>query len=426
VIDQSSINARARSSFASLLADRGLNTVKIAHAKISSDKRDIQSHLRLALPPTNKPASDGPRVAEFFAGIGLVRQALEQVGFNVVFANDIEPVKALLYSANFDSSHFVLDDIRNVTGADIPDIELATASFPCTDLSLAGNRNGLAGSQSGMFWEFARVIEEMETRRPPLILLENVLGFATSHGGKDMADAISRLNELGYSCDILVVDALWFLPQSRQRMFIVGSKVPLTKESDWTTTKLRPRWIRDFARKNSNLRIHATPLVPPPSSKQSIGKYVERIQSADSRWWSADRVIRFRESLSSLQAKRLQLIIASPSTSWTTAYRRTRNGKAVWEIRADSVSGCLRTSRGGSSRQAVVEAGRGEFRVRWMTAREYARLQGAPNFEIGTFAENSAILGFGDAVCVPAVEWVAVNYLKPMLDRLATDRFQDA
>src|SRR6516165_9567643 len=105
------------------------------------------------------------RAAEFFAGIGLVKLALEQEGFEVVFANDVDPRKHRIYSANFDSSHFVLDDIRNLRGADIPDIDLATASFPCTDLSLAGNRAGLAGKESGMFWEFARVLGEMGARR---------------------------------------------------------------------------------------------------------------------------------------------------------------------------------------------------------------------------------------------------------------------
>jgi DNA (cytosine-5)-methyltransferase 1 len=110
----------------------------------------------------------------------LVRLALENEGFEVVFANDIEPSKGAMYAANFDASHFVLDDVRRVRGADVPCVDLATASFPCTDLSLAGCRAGLGGTQSGMFWEFARVLEEMGGRRPRAVLLENVVGFATS------------------------------------------------------------------------------------------------------------------------------------------------------------------------------------------------------------------------------------------------------
>ena len=73
-----------------------------------------------------------------------------------------------------------------------------------------------------MFWEFARVLKEMGKRRPSVIMLENVPGFATSQGGRDLRDAIARLNELGYTCDVLAVNASHFVPQSRLRMFIIG------------------------------------------------------------------------------------------------------------------------------------------------------------------------------------------------------------
>lgn len=357
-----------------------------------------------------------PRAAEFFAGIGLVRSALEQEGFRVVFANDIEPAKAKLYAANFNAADFVLGDVRRVSGSSIPDIELATASFPCTDLSLAGNRVGLSGKQSGMFWEFARVIEEMGKRRPPVVLLENVLGFASSHNGKDMADAIARLNSLGYRCDVLVVDASWFLPQSRTRMFIVGSSLPSTWGGVGRESSLRPAWVGDFVKSHPELAMHAMPLEDPTRTETTIADYVERMHHVDVRWWDAARRGRFLRSLSPLQAARIKALRSGTRLSWATAYRRTRGGVAVWEIRADSISGCLRTARGGSSKQAVVEAGRDDVRVRWMTAVEYARLQGAPDFKLDSAKENAAMFGFGDAVCVPAVAWIARSYLRPLLN----------
>ena len=97
------------------------------------------------------------RVAEFFAGMGLVRTALEQSGFRVVFANDISPVKLAIYAANHGAEDFALCDISNLSGGNVPGIDLATASFPCTDLSVAGGRAGLAGSESGLFWQFTRI-----------------------------------------------------------------------------------------------------------------------------------------------------------------------------------------------------------------------------------------------------------------------------
>jgi DNA (cytosine-5)-methyltransferase 1 len=352
--------------------------------------------------------------AEFFAGIGLVRAALAEAGIRVTWANDIEPVKAHLYSANFPDEDYFVGDIRSVAGGDLPAIDLATASFPCTDLSLAGWRRGLAGSQSGMFWEFARIIEEMEKRRPRAVLLENVPSFATSHGGRDLHDAIERLNELGYSCDIFHVDARHFVPQSRPRLFIVGLQTPVG-ERLIRPDALRSRYIVEFRLRNPHLAMHAFPLHLPPPDPRTLADIVERVPPDAAEWWDERRSGQFLASLSPLQAERLNQLRKGPKT-WRTAYRRTRNNTAVWEIRPDPISGCLRTARGGSSKQALVEAGEGSVRLRWMTGREYARLQGVGDeFAFDGLSRNKVMFGFGDAVCVPVVAWIACTYLGPVL-----------
>ncbi|MDQ1439160.1 MAG: (cytosine-5)-methyltransferase 1 [Acidimicrobiaceae bacterium] len=365
--------------------------------------------------PPKRPKPQPPlRAAEFFAGIGLVRSALSEAGVEVAWANDIEPIKAQMYGANFGLEHYVLGDVREVTGDDLPPVDLATASFPCTDLSLAGWRRGLAGEDSGMFWEFARVLDEMATRRPAAVLLENVSGFATSHGGRDMHDVVQRLNELGYSCDVFQVDAKHFVPQSRPRLFIVGTTTPVGDHPFWPDA-LRPQYLVDFATRNPLLDLHAFPLHLPAPDTRTLADVVERVPPESDMWWDDDRSQRFIDSLSPLQAERLRQL-QHGETTWRTAYRRTRNGVAVWEIRADSISGCLRTARGGSSKQALVEAGGGRVAVRWMTGREYARLQGVPDdFDLGGLSRNKAMFGFGDAVCVPVVAWIARSYLLPVL-----------
>jgi DNA (cytosine-5)-methyltransferase 1 len=361
------------------------------------------------------------RVAEFFAGIGLVRRALEQEGFKVVFANDIEESKQAMYARNFDASVFILDDIRNIKGKCIPEIDLATASFPCTDLSLAGNRAGLNGKESSMFWEFARVIEEMgKVRRPRAILLENVVGFATSREGKDMAAAIQRLNELGYCCDVFTIDARMFLAQSRPRLFIVGCKETCA-DQETDPSWLRPAWIHEFVKKHRSLSIQLIPLGPPQPTKNALQDHVERLSEDDERWWDAERLGRFMSSLSPIQSERLEVLRTMPGTKWATAYRRTRNGRPMWEIRADGISGCLRTAKGGSGKQALVEARNGAVRVRWMTAKEYASLQGAPNFRLDGTRRNDALSAFGDAVCVPVIAWIAREYLRALLENSVAD-----
>jgi DNA (cytosine-5)-methyltransferase 1 len=359
------------------------------------------------------------RAAEFFAGIGLVRTALEPAGIEVVWANDIDRVKRDAYAANHDARDFVLADIRTVAGTDLPrDIELATSSFPCVDLSLAGNRVGLAGGQSGMFWEFARVLEEMDAARPSVVLLENVHGFATSHGGRDLADALARLSSLGYSCDVFAVDARHFVPQSRLRMFIVGVRGELPEAALRGVPPLsdvRPYWVQRIHQEHQRCGMHFLRLPALPQGPKDLSGVVQRIGSTDPRWWPQERVAAVIRSLSPVQAQRLAALREGKARAWRTAYRRTRNGVAVWELRRDAISGCLRTTGGGSSKQALLEIGNGVVRARWMTPLEYARLMGAGSYKMRAGTPNQALYGFGDAVVVDVVRWIADNYLLPVL-----------
>ena len=135
--------------------------------------------------------------AEFFAGIGLMRIGLENAGWEIALANDIDRDKWQMYRDHFgETGEFIVEDIHKLKPAQVPTVGLATASFPCNDLSLAGARHGLAGEQSSAFWGFVDILKAMkcERRLPPLVLLENVTGFLTSHGGQDFEDALLALN----------------------------------------------------------------------------------------------------------------------------------------------------------------------------------------------------------------------------------------
>ena len=115
--------------------------------------------------------------AEFFAGIGLMRIGLENAGWRVAFANDIDEDKWQMYKDHFgDTGEFVVGDIHKLKSSQIPSVGLATASFPCNDLSLAGVRYGLAGAQSSAFWGFVDILKGTRRERHPhpLIQLKNV------------------------------------------------------------------------------------------------------------------------------------------------------------------------------------------------------------------------------------------------------------
>ncbi len=193
-----------------------------------------------------------PKVAEFFSGIGLMRLGLERTGWHVVFANDIDPQKCDIYRQNFgDDGHLSPTDINQLHGDDVPDCTLATASFPCNDLSLAGKYAGLRGQRSGTFFAFTRLLREMGARKPRLVLIENVPGFLNSHGGDDLAAAVGELNNLGYCCDAFMIDAADFVPQSRKRLFIVGSQGDAARRdrrsvADTPESSVRPRRLLKF------------------------------------------------------------------------------------------------------------------------------------------------------------------------------------
>ncbi|MCK9248622.1 MAG: DNA (cytosine-5-)-methyltransferase [Solirubrobacteraceae bacterium] len=358
-----------------------------------------------------------PRVLELFAGIGLARMGLEAAGFAVAWSNDVEPTKRAMYDAQFGDAGdhaFVLGDIGAIDADDLPgDLSLAWASSPCTDLSLAGGRTGLAGTQSGAFWHVVRLLRDMGDAMPGVVVLENVTGLATSHGGDDLSAAIRALNDLGYSVDVLAIDARRFVPQSRPRLFVVGTTDP-PADADEPRSELRPDWLR-WVFDDPSLRTHRAPLPTPPAPlTRGLGDLVEDVPPDDPRWWDDDRTAAFVDSLSSTQLARIDALRREPGATYRTAYRRTRRGIAVWEVRPDDVSGCLRTARGGSSKQAVVRLDADAVRVRWMTPREYARLMGAPDYDLGTVRPNQALFGFGDAVVVPAVRWLAEHYLMPL------------
>lgn len=363
--------------------------------------------------------TDKRTVAEFFAGIGLMRMGLEQAGWRVVWANDIDEDKLAMYRGHFrdDESHFHLGDVHEVAAYDIPNVSLATASFPCNDLSLAGARRGLAGQHSSAFWGFVNAIDNMGRRRPTLVMLENVPGFLTSHDGNDFRDACLALNELGYTVDAFQIDASLFVPQSRQRLFIVGKREKSRSERveetpSFYASQCRPPALADFILWNPDINWSIRALPKIPRSETCLSDVLEDLPANSAHWWSRDRAEYLLSQMSDKHRAMADSMIQGRQTTCGTVFRRVRHGRSMAELRTDGIAGCLRTPRGGSGRQILFVAGRGRFAVRLLTPRECARLMGADDFQIAV-PMNQALFGFGDAVCVPVIRWIAENYLTP-------------
>jgi DNA (cytosine-5)-methyltransferase 1 len=261
----------------------------------------------------------------------------------------------------------------------------------------------------------------MGKRRPPLVLLENVAGFLTSNDGNDFRDALLALNELGYAVDAFIIDASRFVPQSRQRLFVVGSKAAANTLRDAPRTfmqsDVRPPALADFIFMNPEIGWAVRPLPALPPSTKKLVDIIEDVPLNSELWWSRDRCDYLLNQMSEKHRAEAERMMKGSKWAYGTVFRRVRNGRSMGELRTDGIAGCLRTPRGGSGRQILFCAGRGQYRVRLLTPRECAHLMGAEQYKINV-PLNQALFGFGDAVCVPVIEWIARHYLNPVLDEM--------
>ncbi len=362
-------------------------------------------------------------VSEYFAGIGLVRLGLENAGWNILFSNDFNPQKHEMYAAYFKDAehHYSQESIFDLNPDDIPDTTLATASFPCIDLSLAGDRDGLAGKHSSAFWGLIRILEEKGDKKPALVLLENVPGWLTSNKGNDFRIAIQAMNNLGYACDVYSLDAARFGPQSRLRIFVIGVRTETINANIYSLLQrpnsLDVKAVKDAVLANSDLRWNFLDTPEPPIVPTTLSEIVEEMDENDPRWWSQIETDRHLLMMTPLHRERVEKLAIGEEWNYLTMYRRRRQGQTRAEVRNDDRAGCLRTAGGGSSRQMIVAGCRGLIKIRHMTPREYARLQGAP--EDYPLPNNTiqALTGFGDAVSVPVIAWVAEHILNPLIEQ---------
>lgn len=370
-------------------------------------------------------------VCEFFAGIGLARLGLERAGWSVVLSNDIDPTKQAMYESHFGKSpHYVCDDIRALARRSerTPDAMLAHASFPCTDLSLAGGRRGIHAGESAAFWGFMDWLEAKGDARPPLVLLENVLGFLTSNQGADFHSALEALAQLGYTLDPFAVDAAHFVPQSRPRLFVVGKRgvdaLPKLEVDELDPSALRPQRLLRTMRAMPDLPWALVQLGElPPYGVHRLESVVEDVAAESDEWWSNERAEYLLNQMSDKHRATADAMIAGEQWSYGAVFRRVRKGRSMAELRVDGLAGCLRTPKGGSGRQILFAAGGGEYRVRLVNAGECARLMGAAEFKVQTTL-NKALFGFGDAVCADVMQWIAEQYLNALADELAASVYR--
>ena len=372
---------------------------------------------------------------EFFAGGGMARAGLGP-GWRCRFANDFDAMKVAAYAANWGRADIRLSDVATLTLADLPAeaVDLAWASFPCQDLSLAGEARGLGGerddarTRSGTFWPFWRLIRALAgAGRPPrAIVLENVLGCLTSRGGRDFAAIAAALAGADYRFGALVLDAVHFVPQSRPRVFFIGIRAGEAIPDALTAGGPRPGWhpaalVGAQAAASAEAKANWIWWRPPaPAARNAALADLVEDEPAGVAWHTAAQTERLLGLMTPVNRDKVAQAARSGRRMVGAVYRRTRPGedgapRQRAEVRFDDLSGCLRTPAGGSSRQTLLIVAGERIRSRLLSARESARLMGLDDGYILPARYNDAYHLCGDGVCVPVVRHVAQHILEPIL-----------
>ena len=154
-----------------------------------------------------------------FSGVGGLDLGLDRAGFQCAAQVEIDPDCRVILAEHWPGTPR-FNDVRTFRGRNVGAVDLACGGFPCQDVSVAGKRKGLAGERSGLFFEFARIVEE---KSPQWVAIENVTGLLSSHEGRDMGTVLGTLADLGYGWAYRVLDAQFFgVAQRRRRVVIVG------------------------------------------------------------------------------------------------------------------------------------------------------------------------------------------------------------
>lgn len=358
---------------------------------------------------------------EFFAGGGMARLGLGS-RWNCLVANDIDEKKAAAYAQNFRDSakHLIVRDICEIRTQDLPrGATLSWASFPCQDLSLAGNYKGIRAERSGVFWPFWELMLGLrqEGRQVPLVVIENVAGLLTSKNGRDFEDLISTVIAAGYRTGGLVIDAAHFLPQSRPRLFIVCVKNDVAIPEDLLTDQPMPLWhtrsmvsnVMSWPKKQRDSWLWWK-LPVPEGHALTLGDLVEDEPNGVA-WHTKAATKKVLGMMSDVNRDKVGQAQKAGQKMVGAIYKRTRQDLQRAEVRFDGMSGCLRTPAGGSSRQTIIVVEGRKVRTRLLSPREAARLMGVKDSYKLPERYNDAYKLMGDGLAVPAVSWLEQNIL---------------
>ena len=331
-------------------------------------------------------ATEHFRFIDLFAGIGGFRIAMEAAGGECVFTSEIDRWAHETYRANFRTDHLVRGDIRQVHENDIPDFDVLVAGFPCQPFSIAGvskkralgQPEGFAcDTQGTLFFDIARILD---AHRPRAFLLENVRNLVSHDRGRTFSVILQTLqDELGYHVQTRIIDAAHWLPQHRERIFVVG---------------FREETLFDF----DDLRL--------PLDRPHVGRVLhpeDGTEFAESPYTTGSKArVSKRYTLSTHLWAYLR--------EYAARHRARGNGFGYGMVEAGDTTRTLSARYYKDGSEILVNRG-GRKSPRRLTPRECSRLMGFDGFTESSFqipvSDTQAYKQFGNAVAAPVATAVA-------------------
>jgi|TARA_B110000858_G_C17694043_1_gene422614 DNA (cytosine-5)-methyltransferase 1 len=314
---------------------------------------------------------------DLFSGIGGFHLGLERAGFKInSFNSEINKYANQVYKNNFKNSTYV-GSVADVRGSDLPRINAITFGSPCQDFSLAGKQKGMGGERSSLILEAIRLVKEC---RPDFFIWENVKGTFSSNSGEDFAAILQAFTNIGgYRLEWQLLNTKWFLPQNRERVYLVGYTsnksggqiFPITRESKGTI-------------KNNKINIGSA----------RTRKYMNQAQKLEIRNDNSTN------TLTSVQ-----------KDNYVLGYSRDRKGKVMSRHKKKLANTLHASSGSGNNTDQFINS------IRKLTPLECERLQGFPDdwTKFGTeglISNTQRYKMCGNAVTVDVVEAVGKQILK--------------
>jgi DNA (cytosine-5)-methyltransferase 1 len=341
---------------------------------------------------TREPAF---RFIDLFAGIGGTRLGMESIGGKCVWTSEWDKHSQKTYATNFPDEHPIHGDIREIHAKEIPDFDLLVGGFPCQPFSIAGvsKKNSLGNphgfectTQGTLFFEVARIIAH---HRPAAFVLENVKNLLRHQKGETFEIIRETLeDELGYEVHFKVIDAQHFVPQHRERIFIVGFR----NQTSFSWNSLR---------------------LPEPTAKLSDILHPEDGSEKTEEPFTVGEkaVVNKKYVLSKHLWNYLQ--------NYAEKHRTKGNGFGFGLVGKDDIARTLSARYHKDGSEILVKRGP-RRNPRRLTPRECARLMGFPDSYKITASDTQAYRQFGNSVVVPVVKAVA-KAMEPHLLRVLAE-----